>query len=408
MLHSYHRLCAALLSAAIFLPFLPALPTAAEHTPALRIDKVEVPAETVPDSRIVSVDVMVEGNENGFLASEFGISYDERLTVDQVQLDTAAGKHFAYWDVPENHTIWFSGASASPENAATEGTERIFTLDLVLPEDWKAGDRYAIGYRWKDTADRPGFWYVGKGENAYASLMEHSTEGAVTIPDPQAARLSSTSLTLNPGEQATLSTENSTEEGIWFTDNSDVATVENGVITAVSAGTCTISVFLAGANSLLTCEVSVRSDYRYSMADPETITLHSPEQVVILEYPDAVGSVQWLSTDEDIVKVEDGRLTGLKNGNAQIIANSNGKALLKQVIVAFDEAPLAAGDLNGDASIDILDVITVNKFLLGGISLTDPQRECADVFHDKMLDTTDALTLLKFVVEIVPSLPVEP
>lgn len=57
--------------------------------------------------------------------------------------------------------------------------------------------------------------------------------------------------------------------------------------------------------------------------------------------------------------------------------------------------------------IDILDVILLNKYLLGSASFDDTQKTAADVLHDDVLDSTDSLTLLKFIVKLTDSIPVE-
>ena len=64
----------------------------------------------------------------------------------------------------------------------------------------------------------------------------------------------------------------------------------------------------------------------------------------------------------------------------------------------------ALGDLTGDHLVDIMDVICINKALLGGIALTPEQNAAADVDGDGDVTTTDALTILKAVVKLIPDL----
>lgn len=59
---------------------------------------------------------------------------------------------------------------------------------------------------------------------------------------------------------------------------------------------------------------------------------------------------------------------------------------------------LILGDSNTDGTVDIMDVIFLNKCILGADYLTDLQRQCADVNIDGVLDAGDALNILKFVV----------
>ena len=266
------------------------------------------------------------------------------------------------------------------------------------------------------------------------TLKAESVPGAISLSNAESPQLDYSELTLNQGETFSLTAQHVTGAGVWFSDNPTVAGVDsNGMVTAYAPGECEISAFFAESEVLLSCIVTVRSDYHYSIADTDPILITSREQMVTLEFPDAVGTTKWLTTNPNVVTVADGVLTPVENGTAQIIATNNGVSKSRVVIVQFPEEPtqpttepvtetepptetepftdvppLESGDLNGDASIDIADVITVNRFLLGSASLTASQRTAADVFHDTVLDSTDALTLLKFVVEMVPELPLEP
>ena len=61
------------------------------------------------------------------------------------------------------------------------------------------------------------------------------------------------------------------------------------------------------------------------------------------------------------------------------------------------------GDVNSDGAIDIMDVILLNKYILGSQYLDDYQRKCADVNQDGLLDAGDALNILKYVVGNIDS-----
>lgn len=66
----------------------------------------------------------------------------------------------------------------------------------------------------------------------------------------------------------------------------------------------------------------------------------------------------------------------------------------------------AYGDVTLDGEVDILDVIALNKFLLGSAKLDADARANADTDGNTTLDSTDSLNILKFVVEIIEQLPV--
>ena len=62
--------------------------------------------------------------------------------------------------------------------------------------------------------------------------------------------------------------------------------------------------------------------------------------------------------------------------------------------------PLKKGDVNGDNTIDIMDVIRINKCILGIGDLSNEQSAAADVNDDEKLDSTDSLMILKEALEI--------
>ena len=59
------------------------------------------------------------------------------------------------------------------------------------------------------------------------------------------------------------------------------------------------------------------------------------------------------------------------------------------------------GDADCDGSVSILDVISLNKYLLGRQQLTDAGKANADVDANNNINETDSLYILKCVVELV-------
>ena len=78
------------------------------------------------------------------------------------------------------------------------------------------------------------------------------------------------------------------------------------------------------------------------------------------------------------------------------------------VQLGLDDTPsdILYGDVDDSSVVDIMDVIAINKSLLGGLSLSDTGRKAADVDRNDAIDTTDALNILKAVVKLT-TLPVE-
>ena len=59
---------------------------------------------------------------------------------------------------------------------------------------------------------------------------------------------------------------------------------------------------------------------------------------------------------------------------------------------------ITAGDVSLDNSVDIMDVILLNRAILGKESLSYLQNQAADVNHDDKVDSDDALRIMKMIV----------
>ena len=59
------------------------------------------------------------------------------------------------------------------------------------------------------------------------------------------------------------------------------------------------------------------------------------------------------------------------------------------------------GDANCDGKVDIMDVIAVNKYLLGSSTMSDDGKANADVDANSKIESTDSLNILKCVVEMI-------
>ncbi len=68
-------------------------------------------------------------------------------------------------------------------------------------------------------------------------------------------------------------------------------------------------------------------------------------------------------------------------------------------------AEVVYGDVNEDGSVDILDVIRLNKALLGGGTITENGTRNADVDRDGIPTAADSLSILKYTIGIVTELP---
>ena len=144
--------------------------------------------------------------------------------------------------------------------------------------------------------------------------------------------LNHTELTLDNEESVLLDaqvdvTGTPTEPVVWLTDDPKVATVKNGKVTAVGAGTTTITVSCGEQSA--SCKVTVREN-------PMTGLELSESTLEILKNKSSVlkanilpsnttddRTVTWTSDNEEVATVsKDGKVTGKKEGTAVITAKA--------------------------------------------------------------------------------------
>ena len=132
---------------------------------------------------------------------------------------------------------------------------------------------------------------VTDGSNAIESVLNQTK---VVISEP--ATVAVTGVTLNQNEaqmtvggetltlSATVNPEGATDKSVtWSTSDGNVATVDNGVVTAVAAGTATITVTTTDGSFTATCAVTVAAP---EPAEPKhLITATHDEQTRSLEQP---------------------------------------------------------------------------------------------------------------------------
>ena len=171
--------------------------------------------------------------------------------------------------------------------------------------------------------------------------------------------LNRVSLTLVTGETetliATVLPENATDKSIrWNSSSPTVAKVEEGVVTALSEGTTTITAF--ASRKMASCLVTVSK----RIVAVESVTLDKEEMVlkvgdtetlVATVHPDDATdkTVSWSSSDEGVATVTDGLVTAVAAGSATITATAGGKSASCPVTVETNEK-------NGEGTLEDFEV----------------------------------------------------
>ncbi|MCQ2170576.1 MAG: Ig-like domain-containing protein [Bacteroidales bacterium] len=183
-------------------------------------------------------------------------------------------------------------------------------------------------------------------------LLVMSLAGCQKEPETikvSAVVLNSTSLSLIEGETATLSAtvtpsnaENKTVH--WSTSNSDVATVNNGTVTAVRSGVATITVTSDDGGKTATCQVEVKAKeipVESVSLDKTEVELTEGDELTLTATvkPDNASNkdVEWCSSDEKVASVKDGKVTAVKAGTAKITVKTVDGGMTAECAVTVKE-----------------------------------------------------------------------
>ena len=154
--------------------------------------------------------------------------------------------------------------------------------------------------------------------------------------------LSNTELTINVGNASSVSCtvlpEKATDKTVnWSSSNNAVATVNNvGVITAVGAGTCTITATSGDVSA--TINVTVKKPVEQVVLNKSDVTIKVEETFTftctIVPNDASAKNVTWTSSDSSVATVNaNGTITGVKAGTCIITASADGKNAIANITV---------------------------------------------------------------------------
>ena len=171
---------------------------------------------------------------------------------------------------------------------------------------------------------------INNGDGTYTfrnngGFINNLTITATAIPS--SPKLTLNMIYTNAGSSRAVKVIDGTVKS-WSTSNKNVATVNNGKVTAVGKGTATITATLTTGKKL-TCKVTVTTSPRLTSTN---ISLKSGISKTIK----AVGGTVkiWTTSNKNVATVKDGKITALSKGTAKVTATlTTGKKLSCKVTV---------------------------------------------------------------------------
>ena len=183
-------------------------------------------------------------------------------------------------------------------------------------------------------------------------------------PEPDVISVESVSLNsqtgeLRVGEQttliATITPDNATNKSVtWKSDNTEAATVENGVVTAVGEGKANITVTTVDGNKTATCEITVlpEEEPEPEVINVENVTLNSQNEelkigdtvtlVATITPSNATNkNVTWSSDNTNVATVNNGVVRAVGEGKANITVTTvdGNKTAVCEITVLPKEEP---------------------------------------------------------------------
>ena len=182
-------------------------------------------------------------------------------------------------------------------------------------------------------------------------------------PEPDVISVESVSLNsqtgeLRVGEQttliATITPDNATNKSVtWKSDNTEAATVENGVVTAVGEGKANITVTTVDGNKTATCEITVLPEEpEPEVINVENVTLNSQNEelkigdtvtlVATITPSNATNkNVTWSSDNTNVATVNNGVVRAVGEGKANITVTTvdGNKTAVCEITVLPKEEP---------------------------------------------------------------------
>jgi len=269
---------------------------------------------------------------------------------------------------PETPTVSVTGVSLNPTTASLVVGDTLALVATVSPETatnqaitWSSSDLTVV------TALNGTITAVAEGEATITVTTADGNRTAITavtvttvaIP-VESVSLNKTEVALDIGEDftliATILPETATNQAItWSSSDLTVVTVLNGVITAVSEGTATITVTTTDgdftATSAITVTLATIPVESVSLNETTyTLTVGEDFTLIATIYPENATNqaITWSSSDLTVVTVLNGVITAVSEGTATITVTTADGDFTATSAITVTPAPIPVESVSLD------------------------------------------------------------
>ena len=218
---------------------------------------------------------------------------------------------------------------------------------------------------------------------------------------PTGIAINKDSVEMLPGQELQLMatimpTNSSCKEVLWYSTDTNVATVDNGTVTATGYGECDIIASCLGIRAI--CHISVTN--RIALDLQEAMLLPNHMLTLTPSAPDLSDEFTVTSSDPTVAaaRVMNGKVqvVGIKEGTTTItIGSTDGTAIPATCLVTVYTEP---GDLNSDGFINISDVTALISFILTNEESLVTIKN-ADINHDGKINVSDVTMLISTILD---------
>lgn len=186
--------------------------------------------------------------------------------------------------------------------------------------------------------------FVSTKDRKYADYCD--VEVSTDDIDLEYISLDKTSIVGVKDEQIQISAsvypENATVQTVdWYSDDEDIAVVENGLVTIKKKGTTTLKAYASNGSYVAACKVEGIGDYSESklkMSMPYMYLYENATDFLYAIYDDTMVECEWSSSNEKVATVNDGEITAKAVGTSEITATTeDGTQVTSIVIVSKNE-----------------------------------------------------------------------